>query len=373
MKNTFRLTAISLCIISCLPAFAESDNSNDDSNIPSETVYTLSNATAGNEVLAFQRFKDGHMEAAGHFATEGKGTQPASGLGSQGALAFSDNKRYLFTVNAGSNDISVFRIDDGQPVLVDRAFDQGVRPVSVTVSHNLVYVVNSGDDSIFGFEFDPSTGKLKPLVDSYRNLSSVGVGPGEISFNKDADALVVTEKATNKITTFTLDEQGIPLDNGHSFPSAGQTPFGFSFGKHGQFFVSEAEGGTAGGATASAYQLQEDGSATVINGAVAVGQTAACWLITTPDGRLAFTADTPASAISSFAIDKTGHLSLLNSKAATENKPSDLAVAPDGSVLYTLSGGDHTVGVYAIQKNGVLTKLQSLHSLPIGVAGLVVR
>ena len=221
--------------MSCLPAFAESDNSNDDSNKPSETVYTLSNAAAGNEVLAFQRFKDGHMEAAGHFATEGKGSQPASGLGSQGALAFSDNKRYLFTVNAGSNDISVFRIDDGRPVLVDRALDQGVRPVSVTVSHNLVYVVNSGDDSIFGFEFNPSTGKLKPLADSYRNLSSVGVGPGEISFNKDADALVVTEKATNKITTFTLDEQGIPLDNGHSFPSAGHTPFGFSFGKHGQF------------------------------------------------------------------------------------------------------------------------------------------
>jgi 6-phosphogluconolactonase (cycloisomerase 2 family) len=366
MKNTFKLTAISLCIASCLPivSFANSDKRN-------EMVYTLSNA-AGNEVLAFKRFNDGHMAAAGQFATGGEGT--ASGLGSQGALALSDNKRYLFAVNAGSNSVSVFRVDGPKPVLVDQAGETtGLKPVSVTVSHNLVYVVNSGDDSIFGFEFNPSTGKLKPLANSHRYLSSVGVGPGEISFNKDADVLVVTEKATNKITTFMLDEQGIPLDNGHSFPSAGNTPFGFSFGTHGQFFVSEAEGGAAGGATASAYQLQEDGSATVINGAVAVGQTAACWLSTTPNGRMAFTADTPANAISSFVIDKTGHLSLLNSKAATENRPSDLAVASDGSVLYTLSGGDHTIGVYTIQKGGVLTKLQSIPSLPTGVTGLVVR
>ena len=368
MKNTFKLTAITLCIASCLPAvgFADSVTAN-------EMVYTLSNAAAGNEVLAFQRFNDGHMAAAGQFATGGVGTAPASGLGSQGALALSDNKRYLFAVNAGSNSVSIFRVDGGQPVLVDQAAETtGLKPVSVTVSHNRVYVVNSGDDSIFGFAFNPSTGKLTPLADSYRNLSTLHTGPGEISFNKDADALVVTENATNKITTFTLNEQGVPLDNGHSFPSAGKTPFGFSFGTHGQFFVSEAEGGAAGGATASAYQLQEDGSATVINGAVAVGQTAACWLITTPDGRMAFTADTPASAISSFAIDQTGHLSLMNSKAATENHPFDLAVASDGSVLYTLSGGDHTIGVYTIQTGGTLQKLQSI-SLPTGVAGLVVR
>ncbi len=370
MKNTFKLTAISLCIMSCLPAFADSDQDNEHANKANETVYTLSNAAAANEVLAFQRFKDGHMEAAGHFATGGVGT--GAGLGNQGALVFSDNKHYLFAVNAGSNDVSVFRVKDDGLVLVDRAADEGLRPVSVTVSHNRVYVVNAGDDSIFGFEFNPSSGKLKPLADSYRKLSATGTGPAQISFNKDADALVVTEKATNKITSFALDEEGVPLDS-HVLNSSGTTPFGFSFGKHGQFFVSEAQGGAPGGATASSYQLREDGSAELINGAVAVGQTAACWLITTPDGRIAFTADTPANAISSFAIDKTGHLSLLNSKAAAEIGPGDLAVASDGSVLYSLSRGDHTIGVYKIKKGGALQKLQSLVTLPTGVTGLIVR
>ena len=109
----------------------------------------------------------------------------------------------------------------------------------MTVSHNRVYVVNSGDGSIFGFDFNPATGKLKALSKSHRNLSAVGTGPAQISFDRDVDALVVTEKATNKITSFSLNEEGLPLAS-HVIASTGTTPFGFSFGKHGQFFVAEA-------------------------------------------------------------------------------------------------------------------------------------
>lgn len=366
MKNTFKRTAISLCLAASLPTLAFADNRHESE----ETLYTLSNAAVQNEVLAFQRADDGRMEAIGSYATGGVGT--GRGLGNQGALALSENKRFLLAINAGSNDVSVFRIERDGLKLVDRTAEQGLTPVSVTVSHNRAYVVNSGDDSIFGFEFNPANGKLKPLAKSYRKLSAQGSGPAQISFDRDADALVVTEKATNKITSFSLTEQGLPHSR-HVVDSSGTTPFGFSFGRHGQFFVAEAQGGAVNGATVSSYQLAEDGSAHLIDGAIAVGQTAACWLVTTPNGRIAFTADTPASAISSFAIDRTGHLSLLNSKAAEEIRPTDLAMATDGSVLYTLSGGDHSIGVYSINKSGALKKLESLDSLPAGVTGLVVR
>lgn len=364
-KSQLKLTALSLCFASCMPAIglAHSDKFN-------ETVYTLSNDAAGNEVLVFQRFNNGSVAPAGHFPTGGVGT--GRGLGNQGALALSDNKRYLLAVNPGSNDVSVFRVKDEALELVSRAADKGLTPVSVTVRHNRVYVVNAGDDSIFGFEFNASTGKLKPLPTSYRKLSAEGTGPAQISFDQDAEALVITEKATNKITTFSLNEKGLPLE-GHVIDSAGTTPFGFSFGKHGQFFVAEAQGGTANGATVSSYQLLEDGSVQLIDGAIAAGQTAACWLVTTPNGRMAFTADTPASAISSFAIDRTGHLSLLNSKAAEESRPTDLGMSANGSILYTLSGGEQRIGVYRIQAKGELQKLESIDSLPIGVTGLIVR
>jgi hypothetical protein len=66
-------------------------------------------------------------------------------------------------------------------------------------------------------------------------------------------------------------------------------------------------------------------------------------------------------------------LSLLQTRAAEENRPTDLAVSTDGTVLYTLSGGDHSIGIYRIRRGGALEKLESLDSLPAGVTGLVVR
>ncbi|MGR9045828.1 MAG: lactonase family protein [Gammaproteobacteria bacterium] len=371
MNNLIKSTLIVFCLASLLPSigFSAAEHDRYAQKAPLETVYTLSNDANGNEVLAFQRY-DHQMQPAGRFATGGKGT--SSGLGNQGALALSKSGRFLFAVNPGSDDVSVFRIDKFGLELVDRAADEGQTPVSITVSHNRVFVANAGDDSIFGFKFDPYAGKLTPLPESYRKLSAEGTAPAQISFDHEGDALVITEKDTNKITTFTLNEDGMP-EARHVINSAGITPFGFAFGKRSQFFVSEAQGGAANGATASSYELMQDGTVQLIDGAVAVDQTAACWLATTPDGRLAFTANTPDDSISTFAIDSSGHLSLLHNRAAEESRPRDLAISGDGRLLYTLSAGDNSIGVYRIRRSGTLEKRESLDNLPTAATGLVVR
>src|SRR5689334_9941592 len=72
------------------------------------TVYTMTNATAGNEVLAYDQAADGSLRLRAAYATNGAGT--GMGLGSQGAIALSQNGHWLFAVNAGSNEVSVFRI-----------------------------------------------------------------------------------------------------------------------------------------------------------------------------------------------------------------------------------------------------------------------
>src|SRR5437588_10723069 len=71
-------------------------------------VYTLTNQVAGNSVAVFTRAADGTLSAAGRVATGGTGT--GAGLGSQGAVAVSDDGRWLLAVNAGSNDVSVFAV-----------------------------------------------------------------------------------------------------------------------------------------------------------------------------------------------------------------------------------------------------------------------
>ncbi len=71
-------------------------------------AYTLTNQRAGNAVAIFRRAADGTLTPGPASATGGSGT--GKGLGSQGALALSDDGRWLFAVNAGSNDLSAFRV-----------------------------------------------------------------------------------------------------------------------------------------------------------------------------------------------------------------------------------------------------------------------
>src|SRR2546428_9072719 len=73
-------------------------------------VYTTSNATGGNSVLAFRAERDGGFTSLGSFPTGGSGT--GAGLGSQGAIVLTQDSSRLVTVNAGSNSISAFAVDD---------------------------------------------------------------------------------------------------------------------------------------------------------------------------------------------------------------------------------------------------------------------
>jgi 6-phosphogluconolactonase len=371
MVTKFKLSALALCLALIAPtvSFAEVGAKSKQNEVL-DTIYTLSNSTLQNEVLTFQRTSSG-MVVAGRVSTGGRGT--GGGLGNQGALTFSRDGQYLFAVNPGSNDVSVFSVrKNGQLTLIDRAGDLGTRPVSVTVDHNRVYVLNAGDDSIYGYAFNRKQGVLSPLADSHKNLSGTGTAPAQISFDNEGEALVVTEKATNKITTFILSETNTPSD-GVSYNSAAPTPFGFAFGKRNQLFVSEAVGGNAGASSLSSYNVNEGGVLELISGAVPDTETAACWVVITPSGRIAYTTNTGSSSISSYTIKPDGKLTLLQAIAAKTAGPTDLAMSVDGKILYALSIGAKTIDVFNIDKNGALTKHANVGSLPAGATGLVVR
>src|SRR5262245_43452380 len=105
-------------------------------------VYTMSNATAGNEILTFDRGPHGTLTFAGKIATGGAGT--GGGLGNQGGLTLTDDGRWLIAVNAGSNDVSVFAVGAKALTFADLEASGGVRPISVTAHDDLVFVLNGG-------------------------------------------------------------------------------------------------------------------------------------------------------------------------------------------------------------------------------------
>ena len=101
-------------------------------------VYTLTN-TAANAVIVYDRAASGELTWSGTFPTGGSG----GSLGSQGAVTISEDGRWLYAVDAGSSDIAVFRITKSGLTWSDRVASGGIQPVSVTTSHDLVYVVNA--------------------------------------------------------------------------------------------------------------------------------------------------------------------------------------------------------------------------------------
>ena len=337
-------------------------------------VYTMSNAPGGNQMLLFDRHADGTLTPGGVVATGGTGT--GGGLGNQGAVVLNEDCEWLLAVNAGSNSVSIFEVQAHGLRLTDVAPSGGIRPVSIAVDHDLVYVLNAGSDAITGFRIT-RRGRLLALPGSTRALSGAGTGPAEVAFSPNGRILVVTEKATNLIDVFKVSPDGV-VGSAEPHASNGATPFGFAFGRRGELFVSEAFGGAPNASAVSAYRTRRDGSFDLIDGSVATNQTAACWVLVTRGGRLAYVTNTGSGTISGYAIDHGGALTLLNADGVTGDTqpgsgPIDLASSDDGRFLYSLNAGTHSVGAFRIESDGQLMALPFAGGLPAGANGLAAR
>jgi 6-phosphogluconolactonase (cycloisomerase 2 family) len=324
------------------------------------------------------------LTPAGEFATGGagdpvpQGTDPATDpLASQGALILSQGNQFLFAVNAGSNQISVLRVSSAGLDLIGVVDSGGVRPISLALHENLLYVLNEGGTpNITGFTVGDD-GTLTPLPDSTQPLiGGTAADPAQVSFNPDGTLLVVTEKAGNRIDTYTIDENGLPsapIDNA----SNGMTPFGFAFNNPGFLVVSEAFGGAPNGSAASSYNTSGDGTLNVVSGSVANSQTASCWVVITNNGHSAFVSNTGSGTISSYNITSNdGTLSLVNSVAGdtgANSAPIDMALNVSSHFLYVLAGGLQSVVSFRVGHDGTLTMIDTDGGLPLGAQGIAAK
>jgi 6-phosphogluconolactonase (cycloisomerase 2 family) len=329
-------------------------------------VYTETNGAAGNVVLAYARGWDGSLSPIGAFATGGLGS--GGGLGSQGALSLTDGGRWLLAVNAGSNDVSVFRVrDDGRLALTDRTDAAGSDPISVTAHDGVAYVLDAGGaGNIAGFRI--GDGRLRAIAGSVQPLSGSGTNPAEVAFSTDGRFLVVTERATNRIDTYRVGDWG-RAGSPVTTASSGPVPYGFAFDRHDHPIVSEAVNSTL-----SSYRLGAAG-ASVISASVPTGGLAACWVAVSPDGRWAFDANAHGGTISSFAVARDGSISLAQSVAADTgagSAPLDLGVSSDGRFLYVVEAGSHAIGGYALGAGGSLAAVPGQPAIPAGTSGIAV-
>jgi 6-phosphogluconolactonase len=326
-------------------------------------VYTESNAADGNAVLVFDRAADGSLGAVRSFPTGGLGT--GADLGSQGAVALIDH-RWLLAVDAGSNELSVFRIAGDRVVQTDRVPSGGTMPISVTSWLNIVYVLNAGGDgNVTGFRLTPR-GKLQAIPASTRGVGGAGAGPAQVGFSP-LGVLVISEKAANQLVTYRLGFGGT-LYGMKVQASAGGVPFGFAFAGFNTLVVSEAAISSA-----SSYRIGFDGSLNVVSAAVPDLGGAACWAATSKDGRYAYIINAATNTVSGYGIGRDASLSLLEANGVsgtTLAHPLDGAVSDDGRFLYVIDTAGQAISEFAIGHDGSLTSLGTMSGIPSSARGL---
>jgi 6-phosphogluconolactonase len=191
--------AAALAAFAAAPALAWHHGGRDDGN----AVYTQTNNPSGNSVVVFRRHEDGTLTQSAVVPTGGLGTvsQPPFGfpiVDSQDAVKLTDDGRLLFVVNSGDNSVSSFRVGERGLRLADHfVLPAGnVLPVSLATSGNVLYVVNGLSGNIYGMRFD-RRGEVWGIPGSSQFLSS-GPGPtgiaADIGFAPGGRVLAVSER-----------------------------------------------------------------------------------------------------------------------------------------------------------------------------------
>ena len=332
-------------------------------------VYVQTNDATGNEVIAFSRAEDGALARLGRYSTGGRGTGLRH-LASAGSVVLSDDGRWLLVVNAGSDELSLFAVQPNGLRLADRAGSGGSKPTSVAVRGTLVYVLNNGTPSISGFTL--ADGKLTELGGSTRPLSSADADPAQVSFT-DGRVLIVTERGTNTISSYLIDEHGY-AQNPATIKASGQTPYGFGLTADGLLIISEAFGGATGAAAASLYAVSGAGELTMVSGSVGDTRSEVCWVALTKDDRFAYVTNFGDGTVSCYEITADRSLRLHEPVAGStgqgEKGIRDEAISGDGRYLYAINADAQKLCGWAVGHGGQLRPVGEFGGVPDTVAGL---
>jgi 6-phosphogluconolactonase (cycloisomerase 2 family) len=332
------------------------------------TVFVMTNDTAKNEVLAYQRLNDGSFALKGRFATGGRGSGGTTDpLQSQGSLTLSGDHNLLFAINAASGTVSSFHLLGGRPVLADQEPSGGAFPVAVAEHNGTVYVLNAGGNGAIVLFHADGFGRLHEIPHSTVLLTAMNSGGSSISVSPDGTKLAVIEKAPNNIDILPINPNGTL---GSVVVNHSVTPgvFATVFSPNGQLIVSENQPGGTDISSISSYAINANGTATAISQSIHTFGDGNCWNAITPDGKWIYVDNSGTSSVAGFSVGSNGTLTpiagtlLSSNPAGTTNL--DMTISVDGKYLYTLNSGAGTVGVYGINSNGTLNNLGTIDGLP---------
>ena len=354
-KQLQGMSVIMVMATATVPMIVRGQENNKNNH---HAVFVMTNAADKNEVIAYQRNEDGSLRETQRIPTGGRGSGGNNDpLESQGSLTLNEDHSLLFAVNAGSGEVSVFRVEGSTLSLSDKVPSVGSEPNAIAQHGDLVYVLNTGGSSnVVGFHLDGD--QLSPIDHSIAFLSTNTAGAASIAISPDGEFVAVTERLTNNIDVFKIQGDGT-LSPIVVNPSIGPGAFSVSFAPEGVAIVSETgPAGVPNGSAVSSYAVAAGGTLQPISSRVPTLGAANCWNAITPDGRWVYVSNAGSSTIAGFAVGANGSLTALPGTVVAANPAGatnlDITVSADGKFLYTLNSRNGTIGIFAIQEDGTL-------------------
>lgn len=352
---------------------------------PNEKFIYVVNQTDGN-ISAFQLDTGtGRLASVG---TVSAGTSPS-------ALAVTPSGSWLYVVNTGTSTLSGYSIDSSSGALTSIDTDAvtsgmqptigsgGTTPVALVMhpTLSLLYVINSGSNTITAFSYNPSTGALTAVdVDSAAGTQltfTVGTNPSELALERSGKFLYVANQNSNDVSAFRVDSTTGALT------AAGTTPTGAGSGLRsvtvhpGGAYVYTANGTTTG--TVSIFSVNTtSGALTLVTGTPLSTVVNPRSLRADPSGKFLFVTSETEQVVQGYGVNTaSGALTALG-VTRTRNQPAALAMStgtgslsPQAKHAYVVNSTGGQVRVYSVNTtSGALSfrSTASTGSLPRSIA-----
>lgn len=336
------------------------------------TVFVQDDNPAGNTIHVYDRTATDGLSPVGTYPTGGNGGvldgSVVDHLASEGSLTYDAGSHLLYAVNAGSDTVTVFRVDGDHLVRRQTVSSGGQFPVSIAARGGRVFVLNArnggtvtGFLQVAGF-LVPIPAWTRPLgLDPSRTPEFTST-PGQVSFTPDGSKLIVTTKnGANTVDVFPISLLG-PAAKPTITSLPGTVPFGFDFDTAGHLVLTEA-----GPNAVATFAIERNGELTQLS-SQATGQAATCWVVSA-DG-VSYLSNAGSGTVSLYRSDTAGSLTALGTTAA-DSGTVDATVSGDDTTLYVQNGAQGVLDAFHIGHGGSLTKTASL-TVPdaIGAQGI---
>lgn len=277
----------------------------------------------------------GKLRRIGRFLTGGNNNLELGGA-QQNAIV--SDGHHVYVVNPGSNTLSALSIgSSGALSLLQQVSSGGLRPVSIVIRDNHLYVANAGHApseepkpaTVVGFTIRPNGSLTRlPCAPATATPGEFGNIIANLAINPEGTAMVVSGLLSNQIDTFRIDGQGC-LAKHQNLPGGGGA-FSVNFRPNSdnvvisrafpEVFLDEKAPGMG------SFVVGRDASITEVDTYVDPdksddGLRDPCWVVFARDGVHFWVSSFIPRSINLFSLDRNGKLALVSEHQPTDTVP----------------------------------------------------